>query len=112
MTNLTEQSLWEAGVFQLETDTPVLGGPPGFDAGVPVTGHSNAQAQQLANRTTYLNEYGVKEQGSKTYTLLTLPTAAGKAGGLIWVSDLTAGAFFCYSDGTDWRRLDDKTIAS
>lgn len=56
MTNLTEQSQWESGVFQLETITPVLGGPPGFDAGVPVTGHSNAQAQQLSNRTKYLKD--------------------------------------------------------
>jgi hypothetical protein len=56
MTNLTEQSQWESGVFQIETITPVLGGQPGFDAGVPVTGHSNAQAQQLANRTKWLND--------------------------------------------------------
>lgn len=56
MTNLTESSVWESGVFQLETDTPTLGGVPGFDAGVPVTGHANAQALQLANRTKWLND--------------------------------------------------------
>lgn len=54
MTNLTETSVFEPGVFQLETDTPTLGGPPGFNLGVPVTGHANAQALQLANRTKWL----------------------------------------------------------
>jgi len=55
MTNLTESSIYEAGIYQLETKDPALGGPPGFDAGIPVTGHANVQAQQLANRTAYLN---------------------------------------------------------
>lgn len=56
MTNLTESSTWESGIFQLETNTPTLGGAPGFSAGVPVAGHSNVQAQQLANRTKYLDD--------------------------------------------------------
>ena len=47
MTNLTEQALYEAGVYQLETTDPVLAGPGGID---------NKQAQQLANRTAYLKE--------------------------------------------------------
>lgn len=111
MTNLTESSVWESGIYQLEIDDPTLGGPPGFDMGEPVTGHANAQAVQLANRTKYLKNVSVKEDGSAVYTLLTLPSASN-IGGLIWVSDLTAGAFFCYSDGTNWRRLDDKSIAS
>jgi hypothetical protein len=54
VTNLTENSVWESGIYQLETDDPTLGGPPGFNLGEPVTGHANAQAQQLANRTSYL----------------------------------------------------------
>lgn len=55
MTNLTESPVYETGIYQLETVSPVLGGPPGFNLGEPVTGHANAQAQQLANRTAYLN---------------------------------------------------------
>lgn len=55
MTNLIENPVYESGIFQLETATPVLGGPVGFNLGVPTTGFSNAQAQQLANRTAYLN---------------------------------------------------------
>ncbi|MGJ5822125.1 hypothetical protein ACSBQS_05735 [Serratia sp. H402Y] len=42
---LPESPTWVDKIFQLETDTPVLGGPNGPD---------NWQAQQLANRTTYL----------------------------------------------------------
>lgn len=55
MTNLIETPVYESSIFQLETTTPVLGGQPGFNLGVPTTGHSNAQAQQLANRTAFLN---------------------------------------------------------
>lgn len=55
MTNLTESPVYETGIYQLETVSPVLGGPPGFNLGEPVTGHANVQAQQLANRTAYLN---------------------------------------------------------
>lgn len=56
MTDILESSVWESGVYQLETDDPVLGGAPAFDAGIPVTGHANAQAQQLANRTQWLKQ--------------------------------------------------------
>jgi hypothetical protein len=56
MTNLIENPVYESGIFQLETTTPVLGGPVGFNLGVPTTGFSNAQAQQLANRTAYLKD--------------------------------------------------------
>ncbi len=47
MANLTESSIWEAGIYQLETTDPVKGGADGI---------SNAQAKQLANRTKYLND--------------------------------------------------------
>lgn len=47
MTNLTPVPGWD-DVFQIETSTPVLGGPGGPD---------NAQAQALLNRTEYLNKY-------------------------------------------------------
>ena len=56
MTNITEQSVWEPNVYQLAESDPVLGGQPGFDAGVPVAGHANAAIQQLANRTKWLKD--------------------------------------------------------
>ncbi|MEL5309468.1 hypothetical protein [Serratia nevei] len=46
--SLPESPVWEDSIFQLETDTPVLGGADGPD---------NWQAQQLANRTQYLKQY-------------------------------------------------------
>lgn len=48
MSNLTETATYEAGIYQLETTDPVLGGPGGID---------NLQSQQLANRTAYLKQH-------------------------------------------------------
>lgn len=45
MSNLAESSVWEPGIYQLEEEDLVQGGPDGID---------NTQAKQLANRTTYL----------------------------------------------------------
>ena len=45
MATLAESASWEAGIYQLETSDPVLGGPDGID---------NLQAKQLANRTLFL----------------------------------------------------------
>lgn len=47
MANLEEQTEWTAGIYQLETTDPVMGGPNGID---------NKQAKQLANRTQYLKQ--------------------------------------------------------
>lgn len=44
MANLNETDLWEAGIYQLEEDDPVLGGPTGVD---------NRAPRQLANRALY-----------------------------------------------------------
>lgn len=53
--NLPEESIWQDGIYQLETTDPVLGGDlPG--------GISNQQAKQLADRTVYLkSKVGVIE---------------------------------------------------
>lgn len=47
MANLVEQAVYAAGVFQLETTTPVQGGP---------NGASNAPLKNLADRTAYLKQ--------------------------------------------------------
>ena len=62
MANLQEVVSWEAGIYQLETGDPVLGGPGGI---------SNKQAQALANRTAYLKKHMDDLEGGNT--------AAGKA---------------------------------
>ena len=47
MADIIELNQWENGIYQLETEDPVLGGVDGID---------NLQAKQLANRTKYLKE--------------------------------------------------------
>lgn len=47
-----------------------------------------------------------------TYTLAGLPAASSAPRGLAWCSNLTGGAGPVYSDGTNWRRFIDATVAS
>lgn len=47
MANLPESATWDAGVYQLEINDYVMGGPSGI---------SNAQAKNLANRTLWLKD--------------------------------------------------------
>jgi len=44
------------------------------------------------------------------HTVATLPTA--EAAGLIYVSDETGGATLAFSDGTNWRRVQNRAIVS
>lgn len=48
MANLPESTTYDAGVYQLETTDPVVGGPSGV---------SNAPLKNLANRTNYLKAH-------------------------------------------------------
>lgn len=45
MAYLTENATWEEGIYQWETQDPVVGGPDGID---------NVPTRQLSNRTSYL----------------------------------------------------------
>lgn len=47
MSNLNETATWEPGIYQLEKEDLVQGGPDGID---------NVQAKQLGNRTLYLKD--------------------------------------------------------
>lgn len=47
-----------------------------------------------------------------TYLKASLPSASTYAGSMVYVSDLTGGAEFCYSDGSNWRRLSDRSLAN
>lgn len=46
----------------------------------------------------------------KSYTVATVPTASLWTGAVIYVSDETGGATIAFSDGTDWRRAQDRAI--
>lgn len=58
MANLTDNPIWESGIYQLEETDVVLGGS---------TGISNTQAKQLANRTAWLKN---ALRGFEDFTLL------------------------------------------
>ena len=49
---------------------------------------------------------------AKTYTVLTVPTASSYPRGIIYVSDETGGATLAFSDGTNWRRVQDRAVVS
>lgn len=44
--------------------------------------------------------------------LADLPAASTWSGALVYVTDETGGAVPAFSDGTDWRRVTDRAIAS
>jgi hypothetical protein len=47
-----------------------------------------------------------------SYTVATLPNAVANAQCWIWVSNESGGATAAISDGTNWRRMQDRTIVS
>ena len=49
---------------------------------------------------------------AKTFTVATAPTAADYPRGVIYVSDETGGATLAFSDGTNWRRVQDRAVIS
>lgn len=46
------------------------------------------------------------------YTVATLPSVPAEDRGMIFVDDETGGAVPAFSDGTNWRRVTDRTIVS
>lgn len=77
MANLTETNRWEAGIYQLETSDPVMGGPNGID---------NRAPRELANRTLWLKtelakavaQIGAnKTEAAQAYALKTIQITAG-----------------------------------
>ena len=67
MAGLIETPQWEDEIYQLEQTDEVMGGP------LP-EGIANLQAQQLANRTAYLDE-NKADTDSPTFTgSVTVPT--------------------------------------
>lgn len=68
---------------------------------------------------TVLEMFGLTESGTSTvifqattYTVSTLPAAATYPRGVIYVSNETGGATLAFSDGTNWRRVQDRNVVS
>ena len=51
---ITERNEWSPSIYQVEFETPVLGGKPEYFSGVPIGGFANIAVEQLANRTQWL----------------------------------------------------------
>lgn len=79
MATLNELGTWPAGIYQLETTDPVLGGAPNEATGA---GMSNIPHQQLARRTKVLKDLidgaGI---GATAVPLVTLNSAAARVTG-------------------------------
>ena len=105
MANVTEQSNWELGIYQIETSDAVIGG---------VGGIANRQALQLANRTLWLKNQvaglgtGKQDADSTLAALANLTTSANQ---MIYA---TGADQFALTPLTDFIRtlLDDADAAT
>lgn len=89
----------------LLTDTATVGLPVPFasvtDTPTTLAGYGITDAQKIGDPVAF-----------PVYTLATIPSAAANTWKAIVVSDLTGGGEICLSDGTNWRRTSDRSIAS
>lgn len=76
------------------------------------TGNTSAAVQTLLGSTDNAAiRSAISASSLPPYTLATVPSAAANTNLLIMITDLTGGREPCFSDGTDWLRCSDKTIA-
>lgn len=73
-----------------------------------LSGLSDAIAGKVAKSGDIMTGPLVQPGYSKT----ALPSVGSNARAMVYVTDLTGGAEFCYSDGTNWRRMSDRSIAN
>ena len=86
-----------------------------IDASLHIRGEgaTNATSSLIINDSGTNVNFKVTDDGVtifRTFTVATLPTVV--AGGFIYVSDETGGATMAFSDGTNWRRVQDRAIVS
>lgn len=77
------------------------------------TGNTSANVQTMlgaANNSAIRS--AISASSLPPYTLGTVPSASANTNLLIVITDLTGGREPCYSDGANWLRCSDKTIAS
>lgn len=81
---------------------------------------SGAEVILLLTTTTadeaYLSRDGSQEASGPvriaSYTVATVPPATDYTQGIIYVSDEAGGATVAFSDGTNWRRVQDRAVIS
>ena len=52
------------------------------------------------------------EANNRNFTVATVPDATVNEGRIIYVSDESGGSTLAFSDGTNWRRVQDRAIIS
>ncbi len=105
-------------------DTPALSKQTGLSSTNAIAAYLNVLTQVLTNILTQIS-YRINRMMSldgtdamtgpivvQTYTVATVPTVASWPRGIIYVSDETGGATLAFSDGTNWRRVQDRAIVS
>lgn len=76
-----------------------------------------AECRRIAYRTI-VEAFGLAVDESplvfmaNSYTVATVPAAATYPRGIIYVSNETGGATLAFSDGTNWRRVQDRNVIS
>ena len=80
---------------------------------------ANFQEMRMTAWQTILEVFGASVETDatlllqlKTYTVLTLPSAATYPRGVIYVSNQSTGAEPAFSDGTNWRIFSTRAIVS
>ncbi|MGR8909748.1 hypothetical protein ACPZ8P_11850, partial [Klebsiella pneumoniae subsp. pneumoniae] len=93
MSNLNETPVWEDGIYQLTTETPVLG----KQMNVSGDGPSNLQAQQLANRTQWLKLLVESASDYREFTFYA--TESDPDGTIAGLANTPSGKFFRVAQG-------------
>lgn len=75
--------------------------------------HQRGNAAATSEYEAFFNDldgYTGDAVGLPSYTVAGVPSAADNTAGLIYVSNETGGAVPAFSDGTNWRRVTDRTV--
>ena len=91
------------------TQPPIKKIPDEFKANLAVKDFFS----RLVNAVYFLwADYTNGRMRFKKYTVSTLPEAAGNERRIIYVSDESGGVTLAFSDGTNWRRVQDIAVVS
>jgi len=67
---------------------------------------------EFVQHAQVINQLVVGPLPHNEYLVANLPAAADHAGGTVAVTDETGGYTMAFSDGTDWRRVQDRAVVS
>ena len=61
--------------------------------------------------STWINYLDENRNKAASFTVASVPSASTRgAGSFIYVSNATGGSTIAFSDGTNWRRISDRTV--